>query len=184
MDYTITDDEYNALHYARGQLNFVSGLLCQNLSRAGDFSADDMNCFVSAQADSLNAVLKSVDARSTAAYEEQKSQSVAPAVLTPNLEIDVLTDILQVVAGSTNREEQLLAINSKLLDAAMVNTAYGSLLRLYYGMLQNAGVQIETTTRNGVVQTYVKAPAKSAPKGRKRDKLAGMQRGAAHAEAV
>lgn len=184
MSYTITDEELNAMSATQAQLNFVASLACEIDNTRSHVNPQDMYHFVQAQSENLKTLLVTVEKRAKQAWLEEKNQPVAQAVPAPSLEIDLLTEILQVVAGCTSREKQLLEINSKLLDAAMVSTAYGHLLRAYYGMLQNAGVQIETTTRNGVVQTYVKTPAQSAQKDRKRAKLAGMQRGTAHAEAV
>lgn len=149
MNFTITENECNALDSVRGQLNLVAGLLTAKDSDPAHYNASDLCAFMGAQVDSLKAVIVNVDER----YKVECQQDA-------QLSLHDWLVVIQHMSGAVPPHAgQLKGITDKMNKSARVNPEMARVLDAWIGAL---------VSRPEVAA----APAATKQKPGKRDKLA------------
>lgn len=150
MNYTLSEDQYNAIDSAKCQLSLVSGLL-SGAGRSSDlYTPVELQCFLGAQVDSLQAVIVNVDER----YKVEREDGAQMSLL------DWLA-VIEYMSGTVPpHAAQLKGITDKMNKSAGLNPDMARVLDAWIGAL--------VSKPNGVAEPAVAG----APKARKRDKLA------------
>ncbi len=129
MNYTITEDEYNAIDAARRQLNLVAGLLTSTDADRNLFDGSDLYYFLAAQTATLKGVINSADDRHKAEEDENNVLSC----------IDWMT-IIQVVSGRELLTDGALKdMSRKLQNCVKANPDMEYVLRAWTEVMTDGG---------------------------------------------
>lgn len=129
MNYTITEEECNAIDAARGQLNLVADLLAVKGSESAPCNASDLCSFLSAQTDALKVIVNAVEGRHEASGDENNVMSC----------FDWMT-IVQVVSGRRLLTSAALkGMGRKLQNCVKVNPDMAYVLTAWTDVMTDGG---------------------------------------------
>jgi hypothetical protein len=129
MNYTITEDECNAIDAARSQLSFVARLVGNSPASAPGHETDGLYEFLSAQSQALQNTIASVTDRYDASRDKGNAMSV----------FDWAT-IIEVVSGRVNLTgKRFKEISLKLQSCVAVDPDMAHVLRAWMNVMTEDG---------------------------------------------